>query len=56
MAGLVEQDVDEGITSQQIQHELQREGVYVSVRTVRNRLVEAEFKYSRPLSKSLLSE
>ena len=53
---LVQQDVDEGVTSQQIQQELQHEGVNVSVRTVRNRLVDAGFKYSKPLSKPLLFE
>ena len=35
IVGLVQQDVDEGITSQQIPQELQCEGVNVSVRTVR---------------------
>ena len=53
---LVQQDVDEGITSQQIQQEFQREDINVSVRTVRNRLLEVGFKYSRLLSKPLLSE
>ena len=53
---LVPQDVDEGRTSQQIQQELQCVGANVSVRTVRNRLVETGFKYSSPLSKPLLSE
>ena len=56
IVGLVQQDVDEGRTSQQIQQGLQREGVNVSVRTVRNRLVKAGFKYSRPLSKPLHSK
>ena len=54
--GLVQQDVDEGRTSQQIQQEVRHEGVKVSVRTVRNRLVEAGFKYSRLFSEPLLSE
>ena len=56
IVNLVQQDVNERITSQQIQQELQREGVHVIVRTVGNHLVEAGFKYSRPLSKPLLSE
>ncbi|CAF3084979.1 unnamed protein product [Rotaria sp. Silwood2] len=53
---LVQQHVDEEITSKQIQQELQHEGVNVSLRTVQHRLVEAGFNYSRPLSKPLLSE
>ncbi|CAF4696373.1 unnamed protein product, partial [Rotaria sp. Silwood2] len=32
------------------------QGVNLSLRTVQHRLVEAEFKYSRPLSKPLLSQ
>ncbi|CAF4098607.1 unnamed protein product [Rotaria sordida] len=52
---LVQQDVDEGITSKQVQQELQHQGVNVSLRTVQHRLVEAGFSYSRPLSKPLLS-
>ena len=56
IVGLVQQDVDEGRKSQQMQQKLQREGVNVSVRTVRNRLVEAGFKYPRPLSKRLHSK
>ncbi|CAF1490336.1 unnamed protein product [Rotaria sordida] len=53
---LVQQDVDEGITSKQVQQELQHQGVNVSLRTVQHGLVEAGFSYSRPLSKPLLSE
>ncbi|CAF4351823.1 unnamed protein product [Rotaria sp. Silwood2] len=53
---LVQQDVDEGITSKQIQQELQNQGVNASLRTVQHRLVEAGFKYSRILSKPLLSQ
>jgi transposase len=56
IVNLVQQDEDEGITSKRIQQELQLQGVNASVRTVQRRLVEAGFRYSRPLSKPLLTE
>ena len=52
---LAEQDIDEGITTTQIQEELEDLGVNISRRTVENRLLEAGFDYSKPLSKPLLS-
>ena len=53
---MVQQDVDEGITSNQIQQELQHQDVNISRSTVQRRLGEAGFNYSRPLSKPLLSQ
>ncbi|CAF1354373.1 unnamed protein product, partial [Rotaria sordida] len=52
---LAEQDIDEGITTKQVQEELEDRGVNISRRTVENRLIEAGFNYSKPLSKPLLS-
>ena len=46
---LAEQDIDEGITTKQIQEELEDRGVNISRRTVENRLLEAKFNDSKPL-------
>ncbi|CAF0866832.1 unnamed protein product [Rotaria sordida] len=53
---LVQEDMDEGITSKDIQQELRRQGTNISRSTIQNRLLEAGFKFSRPLSKPLLTQ
>ncbi|CAF0792472.1 unnamed protein product [Rotaria sordida] len=53
---LVQEDMDEGITSEDIQQELRRQGTNISRSTIQNRLLEAGFKFSRPLSKPLLTQ
>ena len=52
---LAKQDVGQGITTKQIQEELEDRVVNTSRRTVENCLFEAGFNYSKPFSKSLLS-
>ncbi|CAF3799196.1 unnamed protein product, partial [Rotaria sp. Silwood1] len=54
--GLVRQGVDEGLTSEKMQEQVQAEGINVNPRTIRRRLREAGFRYLKPLSKPLLSE
>ncbi|CAF1638889.1 unnamed protein product [Rotaria sp. Silwood1] len=54
--GLVRQGVDEGLTSEKMQEQVQAEGINVNSRTIRRRLREAGFRYLKPLSKPLLSE
>lgn len=56
IVNLVQQDIDEGITSKQIQEELQKQGVNISRTTVQRRLGKAGFNYTKPLSKPLLSQ
>ena len=43
-------------TAQDIKNQLERQGVVVSERTVCRRFKEAGARYSRPMSKSLLTE
>ena len=52
---LVEQNIDQGITINQIQEGLEDRGVNTSRHTVENCLLEAGFNYSKPFSKPLLS-
>lgn len=47
---------DMDTTSKSIQLELQNSGINVTDRTIRNRLKDAGLKYSKPLSKPLLSD
>lgn len=53
---VVRQDVDQGLTSQMIQEQVKENDINVDARTIRRRLNEAGFKYSKPLSKPLLTE
>ena len=56
ITNIVQQEVDEGLTSEMISHQTNDAGMNLSSRTIRRRLNEAGFKYSKPLQKPLLTQ
>ena len=46
---VVRQDIDEGLTSQRIQEQINGDGIVVTPHAIRRRLSEDSFKYSKPL-------